>query len=90
MIVQNMLNEMLMPSMGVHWKAEYYKNAMKSSKGEKAGGPRLPKMPQLQDFQFYNTKRLMTIFEKENAFEIFRHQLAQKEAAARAQVRLPH
>eukprot|EP00967_Tisochrysis_lutea_P117403 scaffold189839_cov23-Tisochrysis_lutea.AAC.1 len=26
--------------------------------GGKSGGPRLPKMPQLQDFQFYDTTRL--------------------------------
>jgi len=27
----------------------------------KAGGPRLPKMPQLQDFQFYDTNRLTQV-----------------------------
>jgi hypothetical protein len=49
--------------MGQHWidppkrerkrvhnysEAEYFKNALKSNKGERTAGPRLPKMPQLQ------------------------------------------
>ncbi len=49
--------------MGQHWidppkrerkrvhnysEAEYFKNALKSNKGERSAGPRLPKMPQLQ------------------------------------------
>ena len=48
-------------------------------------GPKLPKMPQLQDFQFYQQDRLKEMYEKEAAFELHQHSLAQKEAAARAQ-----
>ena len=40
----------------------------------------------LQDFQFYNVKRLTELFEKENSHEVFRHTLAAKEASMRAQV----
>ena len=38
-------------------QSEYYKNAMKPTGNEQkktTGGPRLPKMPPLQDFQFFN------------------------------------
>ena len=40
-----------------------------------------------QDFQFFNVPRLTEIFDKENAYELFKHSQAQKEAAARQQVR---
>lgn len=63
---------------------EYYRQAMKVP-GGRAGGPRLPKMPALQDFQFFNVQRLTELFEKEGAYESFKHAQAQKEAAARAQ-----
>lgn len=53
-------------------------------------GPKLPKMPALQDFQFYQTERLKEIYEKEAAFELHQHSQAQKEAQARAQVSLYH
>jgi HAND len=66
---------------------EYYRQAMKVPGGGRGGGPRLPKMPALQDFQFFNVQRLTELFEKEGAFESFKHAQAQKEAAARAQVR---
>lgn len=66
-------------------ESEYYKNAMKASKSERSSGPRLPKMPALLDFQFFNLRRLTELFEKENNYEMHRHALAQKEAAARAQ-----
>lgn len=42
-------------------------------------------MPQLQDFQFYQQDRLKEMYEKEAAYELHQHSLAQKEAAARAQ-----
>eukprot|EP00884_Botryococcus_braunii_P010359 jgi/Botrbrau1/19324/Bobra.0073s0055.1 len=64
---------------------EYYRQAMKVPGGGRAGGPRVPKMPALQDFQFFNVQRLTELFEKEGAFETFKHIQAQKEAAARAQ-----
>lgn len=40
----------------------------------------------LQDFQFFNVPRLTEIFDKEQAYELYRHTQAQKEAAARQQV----
>ena len=43
-------------------------------------------MPQFQDFQFFQTERLNELYEKEQAFELHKHSLAAKEAAARAQV----
>jgi hypothetical protein len=64
---------------------EYYRQAMKAGPG-RASGPRLPKMPQLQDFQFFNVQRLMELYEKENSFEVFKHSQGQKEAALRSQV----
>lgn len=66
-------------------EADYFKNAMKATKAERTTGPRLPKMPQLQDFQFYNVARITELFERENACELFRHQQSQKEASLRSQ-----
>ena len=69
---------------------EYFRNAMKASGGRNtAGGPRLPKMPALQDFQFYDTARLLQLYDKEQAHEVHKHAVTQREAAARAQVMLP-
>ncbi|CAL8460870.1 g401 [Coccomyxa elongata] len=64
---------------------EYFRQAMKSGTGPRASGLRLPKMPQLQDFQFFNVPRLTEIFDKEQAYELYKHTQAQKEAAARQQ-----
>ena len=44
-------------------------------------------MPQMQDFQFFNTARLTEIYNKENAHEVHKHQQGQKEASLRSQVR---
>lgn len=52
-----------------------------------AGGPRLSKAPALQDFQFFETTKIMALYEKEQAYEMHRHTQAQREASARAQVR---
>ncbi len=69
---------------------EYFRNALKASGGGggRQSGPRLPKMPQMQDFQFFDTSRLTEIYNKENAHEVHKHQLAQRETALRGQVRL--
>ncbi|CAL5219362.1 g1181 [Coccomyxa viridis] len=64
---------------------EYFRQAMKSGTGPRASGVRLPKMPQLQDFQFFNTTRLQELFDKEQNYEVFKHNQSQKEQAARAQ-----
>jgi SWI/SNF-related matrix-associated actin-dependent regulator of chromatin subfamily A member 5 len=58
---------------------------MSMGKVSKSSGPRLSKIPQLHDFQFFNTTRLTEIYEKDHAYEIYKHQMSQKEAAARAQ-----
>ncbi len=67
---------------------EFYRQALKAGGGGRGGGGglRLPKMPALQDFQFFAVPRLTEIFERESAAELHKHALAQKEAAARAQV----
>lgn len=41
---------------------------------------------ELQDFQFFNTTRLQELFDKEQNYEVFKHNQSQKEQAARAQV----
>ena len=64
---------------------EYFRNALKAP-GRAPGGPRLPKMPALQDFQFFNIPRLTEIYDQEQAYELFKHSQGQKEAAARSQV----
>ena len=43
-------------------------------------------MPVLQDFQFFDTPRLLALYEQDHAFELHKHALAQREAAAKAQV----
>ncbi|KAK9868512.1 hypothetical protein WJX84_000615 [Apatococcus fuscideae] len=64
---------------------DYYRNALKAQGGRAPGGPRLPKMPPLQDFQFFNLPRLTELYDQEQAYELFKHQQSQKEAAARQQ-----
>lgn len=65
---------------------DYFKQAMRREKTDRTTGPRLPKMPVLQDFQFYDVKRLTTLFEKEHAFEVFKHSQADKEKQLKQQV----
>lgn len=48
---------------------------MNQGKTTKQTGPRLSKMPQLHDFQFYNTARLTELYEKDHAYEIYKHQV---------------
>lgn len=43
-------------------------------------------MPQLQEFQFYDVKRLTELFEKEQNFELFKHSQTQREAALKQSV----
>ena len=66
-------------------ESDYYKQTMKTNKPDRVSGPRLPKMPQLQDFQFFDLRRLTQLFEKENAHEVFKYWQKQKEEAARGQ-----
>eukprot|EP00951_Prasinocladus_malaysianus_P026084 scaffold230446_cov41-Prasinocladus_malaysianus.AAC.1 len=43
--------------------------------GPKTKGPRLSKMPQLHDYQFYDVKRLTELYNKDHAYEIYKHQV---------------
>lgn len=43
-------------------------------------------MPQLAEFQFFNTKRLTELYEREHAAEQHKALMAQKEANLKAQV----
>jgi hypothetical protein len=58
--------------------------ALKTSKGDR--GQRVGKMPQLAEFQFFNTKRLTELYEKEHAAEQHKGLMAQKEANLKGQV----
>ncbi|GLI59043.1 hypothetical protein VaNZ11_000871 [Volvox africanus] len=65
--------------------AEYYKNALKAGVKGDPRGPRLPKMPVLQDFQFYNVTRIQELYEKEHLYETHKHAMAAKEATLKNQ-----
>jgi hypothetical protein len=58
--------------------------ALKTGKGDR--GTRVGKMPQLAEFQFFNTKRLTELYEREHAAEQHKALMAQKEANLKAQV----
>jgi SWI/SNF-related matrix-associated actin-dependent regulator of chromatin subfamily A member 5 len=63
----------------------YAENQAAARKGEaKPSGPRLTKMPNLPDYQFYNTARLTELYKKQEALELFAHEQSKKEAAMRA------
>ena len=51
---------------------DYFRNAL--SKGAPRGsGPRMPKMPQLQDFQFFDSGRITELNAKQYAYEVYLH-----------------
>jgi len=56
---------------------EYYRDKMTTGRSHPKG-PRLPKIPQMHDFQFFNTARLTNLFEKESVYEQHKHQIEQK------------
>ncbi|KAL4447228.1 hypothetical protein ABPG77_007261 [Micractinium sp. CCAP 211/92] len=67
---------------------EFYRMAMQARKreyGPRNTGPKLPKMPALQDFQFFNTARLTQLYEKDNTYEVHKHSQAQRESQMRQQ-----
>lgn len=65
---------------------EFYRMAMqKREYGPRNTGPKLPKMPALQDFQFFNVGRLTQLYEKDNVHEVHKHSQAQREAQMRQQ-----
>lgn len=62
--------------------------ALKTGKSDRSTATRIGKMPVLNDFQFFNVKRLTELYEKEHAAEQHRALMAQKEAALKGQVRV--
>lgn len=55
-------------------ESDFLKATVKASKEEKVKGPRLTKMPQLNDFQFFNTKRIEELYAVEHAHETWKFQ----------------
>ena len=56
-------------------RANYAENAFYASSklsGKDRKDLKLPKMPQLQDFQFFDTHRLQELYEKMHAYEVRR------------------
>eukprot|EP00878_Enallax_costatus_P003452 GHUV01003663.1.p1 GENE.GHUV01003663.1~~GHUV01003663.1.p1 ORF type:complete len:1042 (+),score=456.73 GHUV01003663.1:458-3583(+) len=66
-------------------EADYYKQALKTGKSDRSTATRIGKMPVLNDFQFFNVKRLTELYEKEHAAEQHRALMAQKESALKGQ-----
>ncbi|KAJ6848530.1 putative chromatin-remodeling complex ATPase chain isoform X1 [Iris pallida] len=46
-------------------ESDYFKQTMRQGAPAKAREPRIPRMPHLHDFQFFNTQRLNELYEKE-------------------------
>ncbi|CEF98864.1 Helicase, C-terminal [Ostreococcus tauri] len=47
-------------------ETDYYRNAMaQSARPAKAAGPKIAKLQQMNDFQFYNTSRIQEIYDKD-------------------------
>jgi hypothetical protein len=59
--------------------------ALKTGKSDRAA-TRIGKMPAMADFQFFNTRRLTELYEREHAAEQHKQLMAQKEATLRGQV----
>ncbi|XP_061349130.1 ISWI chromatin-remodeling complex ATPase CHR11-like isoform X1 [Gastrolobium bilobum] len=55
-------------------ESEYFKQTMRQGGPIKPKGPRIPKMPPLHDFQFFNTQRLTELYEKEVRYLMQTHQ----------------
>ena len=53
-------------------EAEFMKSSLKAAKDDKPKGPRLSKMPQLNDFQFFNTARIEELYAIEHAHETWK------------------
>lgn len=58
---------------------EYFRNALKSGPG-RPSGPRAPKMPVLQDFQFFNSSRITELIEKQHEYDVYLHSLKKEKA----------
>ncbi|RVW55714.1 ISWI chromatin-remodeling complex ATPase CHR11 [Vitis vinifera] len=55
-------------------ESEYFKQTMRQGAPAKQREPRIPRMPQLHDFQFFNTQRLNELYEKEVRYLMQTHQ----------------
>ncbi|RWR94121.1 ISWI chromatin-remodeling complex ATPase CHR11 [Cinnamomum micranthum f. kanehirae] len=55
-------------------ESDYFKHAMRQGGPAKQREPRIPRMPQLHDFQFFNTQRLNELYEKEVRYLMQIHQ----------------
>ncbi|KAI3979650.1 hypothetical protein MKX01_013745 [Papaver californicum] len=55
-------------------ESDYFKQAMRAGGPAKQREPRIPRMPQLHDFQFFDTQRLNELYEKEVRFLMVTHQ----------------
>jgi len=53
--------------------------------GGKPSGPRLTRMPNLPDYQFFDVARITELYKKQEAHELHVHTVAQREAAMKAQ-----
>ncbi|XP_024528171.1 ISWI chromatin-remodeling complex ATPase CHR11 [Selaginella moellendorffii] len=51
-------------------ESDYFKQAMRTGGSSKSKEPRIPRMPQLHDFQFFNIHRLTELYEKEVKFRL--------------------
>lgn len=60
---------------------EYFRNALKTG-APRASGPRMPKMPPLQDFQFFNVPRITELYEKQCQWEAYLHEQKEKRKLA--------
>ncbi|KAJ1699435.1 hypothetical protein LUZ63_007947 [Rhynchospora breviuscula] len=49
---------------------DYYKQALRQGAPSRQREPRIPRMPQLHDFQFFDMKRLNQLYEKEVRYQI--------------------
>ncbi|CAL9116371.1 unnamed protein product [Musa acuminata var. zebrina] len=55
-------------------ESDYFKQALRQGGAAKSKEPRIPRMPQLHDFQFFNTQRLSELYEKEVRYLMHTHQ----------------
>lgn len=59
---------------------EFIKASLKATKEDKVKGPRLTKMPALQDFQFFDMVRIEELYSIEHMHETWKFQQAHKKA----------
>lgn len=71
-------------------ETEYYRKAFLPPGGSKTSGPRLPKMPKMEDYQFFDTIRIQELCDSEAEYLTYDYQRAQTiEQNASAAVPVP-